>query len=65
MTEKPDYSAMTTNERLFTAGLLDAFDRAAGARDRASMIDILASVDIRAADETADAILANPRKYGF
>jgi len=56
---------MTTNERLFTAGLLDAFDRAAGARDRASMIDILASVDIRAADETADAILANPRKYGF
>jgi hypothetical protein len=50
---------MTVNERLFDAGLVDAFDAAANARDRARMISILSKVDL--ADQAAaiaDASLA-------
>ena len=46
-----EYDGMTTNERLFEAGLLDTFDQAAKRRDRAAVI--------------ADTILANPHVYGF
>jgi hypothetical protein len=65
MTEKPDYAAMTVNERLFTAGLMDAFDEAARSLDRGRMIAILAEVDVGTPDWTADMILANPSKYGY
>ncbi len=65
MAEKPNYAAMTVNERLYTAGLLDAFDRAAHSRNRARMIEILTDVEVGNPDKTADAIIANPRKYGY
>lgn len=65
MAAKPNYAAMTVNERLYTAGLLDAFDRAARSRNRARMIEILADVDVGSPDKTADAIIADPRKYGY
>ena len=61
------YTGMTINERLFAAGLLDAWDRAARARDRQAMIDNLLSVGIAEwfAAKTADTVLANPAAYGF
>ena len=63
---KPDYSGMTTNERLFVAGLLDAFDDAARRRDKAKMIACLSEVDLSAqAADIAESILAEPGRYGY
>ena len=60
------YSAMTVNERLFEAGLLNAWDAAAKARSRAEMVDILLKVELGDdAEPIADGILANPAKFGF
>jgi hypothetical protein len=62
---KPDSRGMTTNERLFAAGLIDKFDSAARKRDRAKMIKLLSRVDLASQAETiADMIIANPSKYG-
>lgn len=60
------YEGMTVNERLFVAGLLELFDRAALARDRDRMIGLLKqveSVDFPEAEAiaTTDAVLANQR----
>jgi len=61
------YAAMTVNERLLAAGLLEAFDIAARRRDRASMIALLVQVDLAPGQsaETTDAILSNPSRYGY
>ena len=60
------YSGMTTNERLFEAGLLDTFDQAARRRDRAAMIAALDQVELEdQSAHVADTILANPKFYGF
>jgi hypothetical protein len=37
---------MTINERLFAAGLLDAWDAAVRARNRGRMIELLQEVDL-------------------
>jgi hypothetical protein len=58
------YAGMTLNERLFVAGLLDAFDAAARARDRAEMIRILTDVDVEDAAWSADTILRNRQRPG-
>jgi len=60
------YGGMTVNERLFEAGLLDAFDRAVRAADRAKIVEILIKVEIDApeAARTADSILKHPTRYG-
>jgi type IV pilus biogenesis protein CpaD/CtpE len=65
--EKPNYSGMTTNERLFVAGLLDQWDHAARARDKQQMVLILQRVEISESDAAAIAasVLANPSRYGF
>jgi hypothetical protein len=65
--DKPDYSGMTTNERLHVAGLLDRFDIAAKSRDREAMINILIQVDILNGEAASitDRILAKPRMYGY
>lgn len=65
MNDKPDCSGMTVNERLFTAGLLDAFDAAARRRDRARMIELLSAVDVEDTARSVDTILANPERYGY
>ena len=60
------YDGMTTNERLFNAGLLDVWKRAATARNRAEMIEILGQIGLAdQADVVVETILANPAKYGF
>ena len=63
----PEYAGMTVNERLFTAGLLEAWDTAARRRDRGEMIRLLRSVEIGTLDapKIVETILANPTKYGF
>ena len=63
--ELPNYTGMTVNERLFTAGLLDAFDRAAHARSRDEVLSILKRVEVDHPESTADSILENPAKYGY
>ena len=64
--EKPDYSGMTVNERLYAAGLMDEFDAALRARDRARIIMVLERVALSRADAafSADTILGNPKRYG-
>ena len=59
------YSGMTVNERLIAAGLVEAFDAAARARDRSEMVSILSQVDVDYAAWSADTILQNPEEYGF
>ena len=65
MTKSP-YSAMTVNERLFSAGRLVEWDQAVRTRDRTRMIEILQSVDMGDdATIAVDRVLANPTFYGF
>ena len=60
------YVGMTVNERPFEAGLLDAWDVAAKARNRAEMVAILLKVELGDdAEPIADGVLANPAKFGF
>jgi hypothetical protein len=61
------YAGLTTNERLFDAGLIDAYDRAAITKDRTKMIELLMAVEFSKADaeQIADAVLAYPRQYGY
>jgi hypothetical protein len=58
---------MTTNERLFAAGLIDRFDIAAKSRSRDTMIHILMQVNIPAGEAAsiANKILAAPNLYGY
>lgn len=60
------YGAMTINERLFAAGVLEAFDQATRDGDRDKMIAFLAMVEIDEAEagKTVDAILAHPTRHG-
>jgi len=63
--EKPEYAGMTVNERLFAAGLLDEFEEAARARDRARMIALLAQVEIADPYWSVNTMLKNPGEYGY
>ena len=57
---------MTVTERLFNAGLLQEWDRAAEARNRERMVEILGQVELAdEADGIVSKILANPSLYGF
>ena len=61
------YNGMTVNERLLAAGLLNAFGAAARSGDQSAMIDILLSVAMtpHQCKQTTDAIMANPKTYGY
>jgi hypothetical protein len=60
------FTGMTVNERLFAAGLPDSFDSAVRSGERKKMIDLLMNVGLEpeAAVRTADAILADPTRFG-
>lgn len=63
---RTNYAGMTTNERLFVAGLLDEWGAAIEAHDRQVAIEVLGRVAL--ADQAAsivDTTLANPAMYGF
>jgi hypothetical protein len=57
---------MTTNERLFEAGLFEEFYRAFQAIDRKRMLTILDKVDMpgELGKVTVDQMLAHPERYG-
>ncbi len=61
------YDAMTVNERLFEARLLDKFDQAVRERNKASMVSLLLRVDFNRdqAENAADSILENPKFFGY
>ena len=67
MTDDPQKTggAMTLNERLHFAGLIERWDAAARARDRAAMLAILKQVGIEAPERIVDSGLADPARYGF
>ena len=46
MPEQVDYSGMTVNERLFSAGILKAWDAAAESRNRKRMVELLSWVGL-------------------
>jgi hypothetical protein len=48
-----NYRGMTVNERLYVAGLMDAFDRAVCEKDRVEVVRILQAVDLGEADIAA------------
>jgi hypothetical protein len=56
---------MTVNERLFEAGLMEAFDAAALAKDRAEMVRLLTELDVKDAAQSADSILRSAQRYGY
>lgn len=63
---RPNFAAMTTNERLAEAGLLEQFDSAVRLGEREQVICCLMQVDFtrEAAEGIADATLAHPTRYG-
>ena len=67
MTSEKNYSDMTVNERLYEAGLLDDFYKAANRKDKNEMMAILMSVELDSAraEETAGTILNNMAFSGF
>jgi hypothetical protein len=59
-------AGMTTNERLFLAGLLPEWDEAAHSRNGERMVEILCKIGLGGqANEIAGAVLADPQRYGF
>jgi hypothetical protein len=58
-----DLEGMTTNERLFVAGLMRAFEEAKARRDRSAMIELLCRVQFpqSSAEWIADRILERVR----
>ena len=62
-----ELGGMTVNERLVVLGLFDKWDAAAKSRNRSRMIQILSQCAMtqKQCEETTDALLANPKKYGF
>ena len=67
MPARSRYGAMTVNERLFVAGLIEQFDSAAEARDRERLIEILKLVEFtqEEAESIVTGLLADPRQFGF
>jgi hypothetical protein len=66
MPEGTDYSAMTVNERLSSAGIMAAWDVAAESRNRKRMVELLNRVGLADhADQIVDTVLPNPKRYGF
>jgi hypothetical protein len=62
-----NFAGMTLNERLYAAGLLDAFDAAVERGDKDEVIRLLQEVRLSRQDAqwSADTLFANPGRYGF
>lgn len=66
MDEQIEFAGMTTNERLYAAGLIDEFDEAAKRRDSGKMNELLTQVDLGSqAEWITGTTLSNPEKYGY
>jgi len=62
-----DLKGMNVNERLLTLGLFAEWDIAAKARDGDALRALLrkARFTEQQANQTVEALLANPKRYGF
>lgn len=62
-----ELSGMTVNERLVVCGLIDRWDQAIRRKDRDAMMTVLREVALsdEQAQQTTDAVLRNPQRYGF
>jgi len=66
MEQRPEYGGMTVNERFFAAEILPEWDAAVRARNCKRMVELLSRVDLAdQAEQIANAVLANPQRYGF
>ena len=66
MSGEGKYSGMTVNERLWDAGIMDAWDAAVISRDRDRMIELLGRIELASeAEWIVDTTLANPKRYGY
>ena len=65
--EQQSLEGMTVNERLYHFGLIDRFDAAARSGDVLTMVQVLlqAQLSPAQASETTQAIVANPKRYGY
>ena len=65
--QSPPLSGMTVNERLFTLGLLDEFDALVRRRKRDEMVALLKRAELSDVDAAscADAVLADPKRFGY
>jgi len=59
MMKTSDYAAMTLNERLFVADLMDEFDGALATRDHDALVAILRKVAVERPDAIARSIVAS------
>jgi hypothetical protein len=62
-----NYHGMTVHERLMVAGLLNDFGTVVSRQDRAAMVALLLQVQLPEAGANAyvDALLADPKQYGY
>jgi hypothetical protein len=62
-----DLKGMNVNERLLAMGLFAEWDAAAKARDGEALRTLLRKVYFteQQANQTVEALLANPKRYGF
>lgn len=65
--EELSVAGMTVNERLSHFGLFEPFDAAARARDVSALVQVLlrAQLSEEQALQTASAVVADPKRYGF
>jgi hypothetical protein len=63
----PPLSGITVNERLFSLGLLDEFDSLVRGRKRDELVALLKRAELSDVDATscADAVLADPKRFGY
>jgi hypothetical protein len=63
----PHVAGMTVNERLVHFGLMEELDAAVRTRQISSIIEVLlrAQLSEMQAHQTAKAIVATPKRYGF
>jgi len=61
------FKGITVNERLYESGLLEEFDFAINARNEKRAKDVLIATGLNGhqANETVEAILRDPKAYGF
>jgi len=62
---EPSLAGMTVNERLSHVGIIDRWDEAARRRDHGAMIALLEQAEVPEPHLIADAVLADPKKFGF
>jgi len=65
VSSETDYSGLTVNERLYSAGLSEKFDDAIRSRNRDAALSILLAVEVSDAAKSVDLVLANPKSYGL